>query len=97
MNLRAMDLTGKTFYLAVRCERNGNHIIPLKVIDFAEDGTADVWNDFSFDATCDICKSSQRSHGYQVIVWLGPKPKKAFQTNPSFQRTLKREVRGGAR
>ena len=93
----AMDLTGKTFYLAVRCERNGDHIIPLKVIDFAEDGTADVWNDFSFDATCDVCKSSQRSHGYQVIVWLGPKPQKAFQTNPSFQRPLKREVRGGAR
>ena len=47
---RAMDLTGKTSYLAVRCERNGDHIIPLKVIDFADDGTADVWNDFSFDA-----------------------------------------------
>jgi len=93
-----MDLTGKTFYLAVRCERNGDHIIPLKVIEFQEDGTsAEVWGDFSFDATCDICKSSQRSHGYQVIVWLGPNPSNSFHTNPSFQRSLKREVSGGAR
>jgi hypothetical protein len=93
-----MDLTGKTFCFAVRCERNSDHIIPLQVIDFHDDGTsAAVWGDFSFDATCDICKSSQRSHGYQVMVWLGPKPSKTFRTNPSFQRSLKREVRGGAR
>jgi hypothetical protein len=92
-----MDLTGKTFYLAVRCERNNGHIIPLKVIDFEKDGTAEVWSDFSFDATCDICKSAQRSHGYQVVVWLGPEPSKTFHTNPSFERILKGEARGSAR
>jgi hypothetical protein len=92
-----MDLKGKTFYLAVRCQRNGDHIIPLKVIDFEKDGTAEVWRDSSFDATCDICKCSQRSHGYDVVVWLGPKPSKTFRTNPSFQRMAKRPVRSGDR
>lgn len=92
-----MDLTGKTFYLAVRCKRNNDHIIPLKVIEFDKDGTADVWSDFSFDATCDICKSSQGYHGYDVVVWLGPKPSETFRPNASFQSSLKRAVRSAAR
>ena len=93
----AMDSTGKAFYLAVRCERNNDHIIPLKVIEFDKDGTAAVWSDFSFDASCDICKSTQRCHGYDVVVWLGPKPSATFRTNASFQSRLKREVYRAAR
>jgi hypothetical protein len=92
-----MDLTGKTFYLAVCCEENNDHIIPLKVIEFDKDGTAEVWSDFSFDATCDICKSSQRYHGYDVVVWLGPKPSATFRANASWQSGLKREVRSAAK
>jgi len=92
-----MDLTEKAFYLAVRCERNNDHIIPLKVIEFDKDGTAEVWSDFSFDAACDICKSSQRCHGYDVVVWLGPKPSETFRANPSFQSSLKREAHSTAR
>lgn len=92
-----MELTGKTFYLAVRCKRNNDHIIPLKVIEFDKDGTAEVWSDFSFDATCNICKSSQRYHGYDVVVWLGPNPVATFHTNASFQSGLKREAGSDAR
>lgn len=65
------NLGGKTFYLAVRCHRNSDHIIPLKVIEFEKDGTAEVGSHFAFDATCDICKTSQRCHGNEVVVWLG--------------------------
>jgi len=92
-----MDLTGKTFYLAVRCERNYDHLIPLKVIEFDKDGTAEVWSDFSFEATCDVCKNSQRCHGYDVVVWLGPTPSETFRTNPSFQGSRKNVVHSTAR
>jgi hypothetical protein len=81
------DLTGKALYLAVRCETNFRHIIPLKVIEFEVDGiTGETWGDSPpFDATCDICKSSQQYRGHEVIVWLGPLPSENFRTHPAFR------------
>ena len=82
------DLTGKSLYLAVRCDKNNKHIIPLKVIQFQDDGSnAEVWGGLPpFDVTCEICENSQKSIGDQVIVWLGPQSDKNFQTHAAFQR-----------
>jgi len=81
------DLTGKSLYLAVRCQNNEDHIIPLKAIEFDAEGISlEVWGDRPpFDVTCDVCKNHQRSFGHQLLVWLGPLPNESFQPNPAFQ------------
>jgi len=58
------DLTGKSLYLAVRCDKNNQHIIPLKVVQFQDDGSnAEAWGGLPpFDVTCEICHNSQKVH-----------------------------------
>jgi hypothetical protein len=69
-------------YLAVRCNTNPEHIIPLKLIATGDD-LRDVATS-PFDAECSFCGTTQRYYARQVEEWMRPQPIEIFQTHPSF-------------
>lgn len=82
-----MDLTGKSLYLAVRCQSNSAHIIALKVIEFEGNGVASVfdWPDTKpFAVLCPICNEAQLAYGSDVVVWLGIADPN-FKTHKAFE------------
>ena len=67
-------------YLAVHCQTNPQHVIPLKVL---EAGKA-AWFVGPFKADCPECKSSHEHTRGRVIEWKGPSPDGTFQTHKAF-------------
>ena len=75
-------------YLAVRCQKNPQHIILLCRVELNSDGDALKDSRYTvspFEAECSQCKERQQFGGFQVMLVEDLSPNENFQDHPTFR------------
>jgi len=72
-------------YLAVECQNDKGHLIPLKRIEFVGQRSKEFMGSAPFNATCQHCKTEQRFLAPQLVLYWEQNPKPDFQDHPNFR------------
>jgi hypothetical protein len=73
-------------YVAVRCQKNSEHVILLTCLEFDPGGHSQTFvQPRLIEAQCNDCKTVQLFENPRLIVCKGPLPSETFQTHPAFR------------